>query len=53
MELVVSVLICKVENEVSFMNMAFLIQKIACFMCQIHQRYDQEVSKTYIIPTEF
>jgi hypothetical protein len=51
MELTMSVLICKIENEAYFIILAFLMLNDARVMCQIYQR--QEVDKKYIIPTRF
>jgi hypothetical protein len=51
MELMMSALICKIENEAYFINQAFLIWNNAHLMCYICQRHDDEDNKKYIIPT--
>jgi hypothetical protein len=53
MELMMSALICKIENEAYFINLAFLMYNNAHAMCQICHRHYEEDNKMYIIPTRF
>jgi hypothetical protein len=51
MELMMSALICKIENEAYFINLSFLIWNNAHVICHICQRHHEEYNKEYIIPT--